>query len=74
LDNLKLNDINENKIYSIFQLENIILVGNAIEKFSNAPPRGLQLTLHNKNSYFDTLVMANFGKILFYKKYYFIIN
>eukprot|EP01129_Flabellula_baltica_P009396 TRINITY_DN3831_c0_g1_i1.p1 TRINITY_DN3831_c0_g1~~TRINITY_DN3831_c0_g1_i1.p1 ORF type:complete len:1002 (+),score=253.35 TRINITY_DN3831_c0_g1_i1:715-3720(+) len=66
LDNIVLQDLpqNEQSLYAVFELENILIEGSCADLSNNhIPPRGLGLVLGDYEDDYksDTLVMSNLG-------------
>ena len=63
LDNIKLVD--QGDVHAVFELQHLLLEGQAFEVSNGSPPRGTQFELAKSGIALDTLVMANLGYFQF---------
>ncbi|CDH57110.1 udp-glucose:glycoprotein glucosyltransferase [Lichtheimia corymbifera JMRC:FSU:9682] len=61
LDNIQLDDATS--VYTMYELEYILVEGHCVDSVTRGPPRGLQFVLgtQTKPAMTDTIVMANLG-------------
>ncbi len=63
LDNIKLVD--QGDVHAVFELQHLLLEGQAFDVSNGSPPRGTQFELVKTGVALDTLVMANLGYFQF---------
>lgn len=63
LDNIKL--VEQGEIVGRFELQHLLLEGQAFDTASGSPPRGMQMDLSTGKTTEDTIVMANLGYFQF---------
>jgi UDP-glucose:glycoprotein glucosyltransferase len=57
--------IEQGEIYARFELQHLLLEGQAFDTATGSPPRGIQMDLTTGKTVLDTIVMANLGYFQF---------